>query len=504
MANGMPGRDSRECERAELKRVLASPLFSRAPALSRILSYLCTKYFEGEADSIKEHTIAVEALGRSHDFDPATDTIVRVEASRLRKRLQEYYKTEGSDHEVQILLPETGYRPQFVYRSAAREATEPAPDVPSQAPAEREGAGPARLRSRFIPTFLWGGVLLLVITLLYAGLKLTVPSPVTGSTKQAAVEADSGEEIRILAGFQGPKVIDSLGRTWSSDRYYKGGTAVERRFRRVYRTRSQELYRTAREGDFSYDIPLKPGVYELHLHFVEIIPEELDLDSGGEQTSRFRVFVNDRLALQFFDVVVDAGGPNVADERVFTDVSPASDGYLHLRFASSVNRAHVTGIEILPGIPGKMRPVRIVAALESCYDSSGRLWGSDRYFLGGRITRRSAPVSETLDSKLYSSERWGHFSYSIPVAPGRYRLTLRFAETYPSQIRVGDRIFDVHCNGTTLLKNFDILREAGSVNRAVEKVFRHVPANAQGKLLLSFVPVRNYAIVNAIEVATEE
>ena len=85
-----------ERERAELALVLASPLFNRAPALSRILTFICEKRFRGEAESIKEYSIAIEALGRSQNFDSNSDTIVRVEASRLRRRLRQYYETEGA------------------------------------------------------------------------------------------------------------------------------------------------------------------------------------------------------------------------------------------------------------------------------------------------------------------------------------------------------------------------------------------------------------------------
>ena len=122
------------------------------------------------------------------------------------------------------------------------------------------------------------------------------PSPTSGPAKRAASQSALAEQatadsaIRIRAGFQGPKFIDSLGRTWLGDRFYSGGNPAARSFRRIYRTRSQEFYRTARTGDFQYDIPLKPGVYELHLHFAEIVSEETDLESGGEQTSRFHIY----------------------------------------------------------------------------------------------------------------------------------------------------------------------------------------------------------------------
>jgi hypothetical protein len=76
-----------------------------------------------------------------------------------------------------------------------------------------------------------------------------------------------------------------------------------------------------------YDIPLRPGVYEVHLYFVAS-------DPAGEKLSTFSVDINGVPVLQRFDVNSDALGDNIADERVFRDVSPAKDGILHLRFAS--------------------------------------------------------------------------------------------------------------------------------------------------------------------------
>ena len=72
--------------------------FAKAPSLALLLDYVCTKYFEGRTDQIKEYNVAVEALGRPASFDPRQDSIVRVEAFRLRKRLKQYYENEGSEH----------------------------------------------------------------------------------------------------------------------------------------------------------------------------------------------------------------------------------------------------------------------------------------------------------------------------------------------------------------------------------------------------------------------
>jgi hypothetical protein len=110
--------------RKELEAVLASRSFQRGPNLAKIFAYVCGKYFAGDLDSIREYNIAVEALGRKANFEPCTDSIVRVEVSRLRRRLNEYYSTEGADHRVQIRLQESGYIPQVVVRP--EEKTEPA------------------------------------------------------------------------------------------------------------------------------------------------------------------------------------------------------------------------------------------------------------------------------------------------------------------------------------------------------------------------------------------
>src|SRR3954468_24792022 len=101
-------------ERHELDSILASGILSRAPNLAQVLTYVCTKYFEGAGDQIKEYNIAVEALGRPADFDQKRDSIVRVEAHRLRKRLREYYEADGADHPIRIDIPPGQYAPRFL------------------------------------------------------------------------------------------------------------------------------------------------------------------------------------------------------------------------------------------------------------------------------------------------------------------------------------------------------------------------------------------------------
>src|SRR5579864_4900795 len=122
-------------EKAELDIVLSSAAFSRSPRLAHLLQYLCTKYFDGEADHIKEYNIAVDVLNRPESFDPAEDAIARVEVHRLRKKLKEYYETEGTDHGIRIVIPTGRFGPVFLTAAqvAADEELSPAGDTDSAA-----------------------------------------------------------------------------------------------------------------------------------------------------------------------------------------------------------------------------------------------------------------------------------------------------------------------------------------------------------------------------------
>src|SRR5580692_9121947 len=109
-----PGRRARE--RAALDAVLASGIFENRPRLARLLEYICERYFEGDIDSIKEYSIATEVFRRPASFDQATDSIVRVEVFRLRKRLREFYDGEGADQPLEIVIATGHYRPEFIER----------------------------------------------------------------------------------------------------------------------------------------------------------------------------------------------------------------------------------------------------------------------------------------------------------------------------------------------------------------------------------------------------
>ncbi len=106
-----------ESVRAALERVLASATFGSAKRSAKLLEFLVIAVLEGRAQYLKEYTLGAEALGRGADFDPRVDPIARVEASRLRGRLELYFATEGAADDVVISLPKGGYVPQFTQRT---------------------------------------------------------------------------------------------------------------------------------------------------------------------------------------------------------------------------------------------------------------------------------------------------------------------------------------------------------------------------------------------------
>jgi hypothetical protein len=316
----------------------------------------------------------------------------------------------------------------------------------------------------------------------------------------------AGADYRILAGYHGSPFIDRQGHTWNPDAYYRGGaSSVIQRGDLVEGGPDPHLLKGRRAGRFSYDIPLRPGTYELHLYFAETEFGQGNPGGGGDSTRIFQVFINGNVRLDGFDPLGEAGRPNRLLDRVFKDISPDSDGKLHLRFEPGNEAAFLNAIELVPSAPRRMNPIRIAAQSGPIMDSEGRLWAADEYFSGGITAARQNAIANPSERALYQGERFGNFSYRIPVAPGKYRLTLHFAETYFGTFAFQDdplnrRIFNVFANGTALLRDFEVVKQAGGPNRGLQKVFENLEPNAQGMLLLEFIPVKNYAEINAIEV----
>jgi len=124
--------------RGQLDRLLASEVFAGSARLSRFLRYVVERTLAGEGDRLKEYAVGVDVFDRDDAYDPRLDSLVRVEAGRLRTKLSEYYAGAGTADPVIIRLPRGTYAPRFEERATA---------LPDDAPPAAGVRSPARRRA---------------------------------------------------------------------------------------------------------------------------------------------------------------------------------------------------------------------------------------------------------------------------------------------------------------------------------------------------------------------
>jgi hypothetical protein len=117
-----------------VKRVTDAPQFRKSPRLREFLLYACDRALADRQDELREQQIGYSVFGRRPDYNPGEDNIVRVEARKLRMRLEEYFATEGRDEPVLIEIPKGSYVPVFTPRTAERAEIAPFGDLASPAP----------------------------------------------------------------------------------------------------------------------------------------------------------------------------------------------------------------------------------------------------------------------------------------------------------------------------------------------------------------------------------
>jgi hypothetical protein len=135
--------------RVQIERILQSRIFRTSEVLRHLFGYLAEKSLDGTADNLKEYTIALDALGKPPSFDPRQESVVRMHTARLRQKLAEYYRTEGTGDPVIIDIPKGGFRVTFEPRPSI------VPSAPAQAPvAIGQPAGGWRRREMVLVTAL--------------------------------------------------------------------------------------------------------------------------------------------------------------------------------------------------------------------------------------------------------------------------------------------------------------------------------------------------------------
>lgn len=512
-----PAQDHAEswAEREELEWLLTSGVLGRSGNLTRVLRYTCEERFAGRAHLIRESSIATEALGRRADFDPQTDTIVRVTVHSLRKRLMEVYQNEGRHRPVRLVMPPGRYAPDFVTVGPAspslsvaasdepvalidirEETARPASIDLLSAPAAYAPAGRGKVLRWSVSLLALAGLIALTVwAVRHQQWKKLQPVESAMDTAALPLPAPQGR-IHALMGTHRAAYTDHSGETWATGNYCQEGANLSVPNQRIQGTEDGPLYLGGVRGIAHCVFPVPKGLYEVHFYFAEAS----DLPAATRVAS---LSINAGAPFGV-DVVDDAGGDGIATSRVATGVAPENDGSIHVDFISEVSP--LNAVEILPAPSAKLLPVRIVASDTPFVDGAKQVWASDRYFSGGRHGLPAESASQA-GLGIYGSDRVGRFQYVIPAVPmAHYRVNLYFREPWFGNGNGGNggpgsRVFNVACNGVLLLNNFDILAEGGSA--PMVKTF-DVRASAAGRIELSFLPVVNYAVISAIEVLPED
>ena len=130
MNNANGSAFSEDLIRAELARVLESPIFAQSERLGRFLRFAVEHAISGSEEGLKEYVIGTEVYDRKPPYHPTLDSIVRTEARRLRIKLKEYYESEGQDNPLCIYFRPGSYIP--VFRPKAASSQEIAPGSPEE------------------------------------------------------------------------------------------------------------------------------------------------------------------------------------------------------------------------------------------------------------------------------------------------------------------------------------------------------------------------------------
>lgn len=121
-----------------VEKICASPEFHSKQVLCRFLSYIISESLAGRGDDIKAFSIGVDVFNKDADFDPGQDTLVRINAGRLRRMLNLYYGNTGKNDDLRIEIPKGGYAPKFLQHKVSKKdpAKEASPGTEEPFPLE--------------------------------------------------------------------------------------------------------------------------------------------------------------------------------------------------------------------------------------------------------------------------------------------------------------------------------------------------------------------------------
>ncbi len=149
---------------ALVERIAASQIFQKSPKLREFLLYICEATLRNHPDDVREQQVGVHVFNRRPDYNMSEDSIVRVQARELRKRLALYFNTDGKNESLVITMPKGGYIPVFAPRgSTLHEAVASEEHAVLEAEEHSAGASGSALASRSGLPLLIVGILMAII-----------------------------------------------------------------------------------------------------------------------------------------------------------------------------------------------------------------------------------------------------------------------------------------------------------------------------------------------------
>ncbi len=270
------------------------------------------------------------------------------------------------------------------------------------------------------------------------------------------------------------------GTEYRGDVYYSGGS-VHSEAASVADTADDILYQSERYGSFAYHIPVENGTYLLTLKFAEIY-----WDTANRRV--FSVLAEGLTIAGNVDICATVGAFRRYDITVPVTII---DGRLDISFTSLVNHSKLSAILLEKPSEGILAAFN--AGGESYTATDGLTYAKDFGFTSSKTYQTAADIAATEDDFLYQSERFGNFSYALPVANGLYQVTLKFAEIYWDES--GRRVFDVLIEGHKVISELDLYARVG---KDCAYDFVEMVNVVDGSLNIDFETIRDNAKVSAI------
>ena len=254
----------------------------------------------------------------------------------------------------------------------------------------------------------------------------------------------------------------SNGITYQADNGFIGGGTYQNT-NEIINTNDDALYQSERNGTFGYSLPIDNGTYEVTLKFAEIY-------FGASGMRQFDVLLEGNQIKSNLDIFA-AVGKNAPLDVV--QIVTVTDGVLNINFNKNVQNVKLSAFHVkkkvtnAPSVNLSTVVYAINAGGAAFTASNGIVYQADKYFSGGNTYTSTSEISNTVNDPLYQTERYGNFSYSLPVTNGTYEVTMKFSEVYQSA--VGMRVFDGFLEGSEVFSNLDIFQSVGK-NAALDVV----------------------------------